>query len=70
MKENHVSDLVDPPEGANAIGTRWNLSKKFNPDGKLVKYKARLVVQGFTRRAGVNYHSTYAPVIASPSFAS
>ena len=67
MKENHVADLVDPPEGANVIGTRWVLSKKFDADGKLVKYKARLVAQGFTQREGVDYHSTYAPVIAAPS---
>ncbi|CAM9640477.1 unnamed protein product, partial [Heterosigma akashiwo] len=67
MKKNHVSDLVDPPEGANIV-TSWVLSKKFDADGKLVKYKARLVAQGFTQRAGVDYHnSTYAPVIAAPS---
>ena len=59
MKDHHVADLVDPPEGANVIGTRWVLSKKFDADGKLVKYKARLVAQGFTQRAGVDFNSTY-----------
>ena len=67
MKENHLGNLVDPPEGANIIGTRWVLSKRFDADGKLVKYKARLVAQGFTQCAGVDYHATYAPVITAPS---
>ena len=67
MESHDVKELVDLPEGANVIGTRWVLSKKFDTNGNLVKYKARLVAQGFTQREGVNFTTTYSPVIAVPS---
>ena len=68
MMETHdVKELVDLPDGANVNGTRWVLSKKFDADGSLVKYTARLVAQGFTQREGIDFGTTYSPVIAAPS---
>ncbi|CAN0097576.1 unnamed protein product [Heterosigma akashiwo] len=67
MESHDVKELVDLPPGARAIGTRWILSKKFDADGNLQKYKARLVAQGFTQREGVDFSTTYSPVIAVPS---
>ncbi|CAM9218838.1 unnamed protein product, partial [Heterosigma akashiwo] len=67
MESHDVKELVGLPEGANVISTRWVLSKKFDVDGNLVKYKARLVAQGFTQRESVNFTATYSPVIAAPS---
>ena len=37
------------------------LKKKYK-DGKFDKYKARLVVRGYTQVRGEDYHDTYAPV--------
>jgi len=67
METHNVKELVDLPPGANVIGTRWVLSKKFDADGNLLKYKARLVAQSFTQREGVDFGTTYSPVIAAPS---
>ena len=58
METHDVKKLVDLPAGANVIGTRWVLSKKFDADGNLLKYKARLVAQGFTQRKGVDFGTT------------
>ncbi|VVT56898.1 uncharacterized protein SAPINGB_P005385 [Magnusiomyces paraingens] len=37
--------------------------KKLNTDGSIDKYKARLVVQGFRQKFGVDYVDTFAPVM-------
>ena len=50
--------LDDP---SNIVDTKWILRKKY-ANGKFERYKARLVVRGFTQVKGVDYEDTYAPV--------
>jgi hypothetical protein len=58
----HTWDVVELPEGRRAIGTKWVFKTKTNSAGEVVRYKARLVVQGFTQVEGIDYFETYAPV--------
>jgi hypothetical protein len=62
--ENHTWDEEPVPlsSGRKAVGTRWVFTIKINPEGKIEMYKARLVAQGYSQVAQVDYDETYSPV--------
>ncbi|SOV03502.1 uncharacterized protein UDID_18691 [Ustilago sp. UG-2017a] len=55
-------EMTDLPRGMNTVDTQWVL--KIKTDANLVptKYKARLVVRGFTQREGLDYTEIFVPV--------
>ena len=59
--------LEHAPPGANIIGSKWVFKAKKDASGKVVRYKACLVVQGFSQVKGVDYFNTYAPVARLPA---
>ncbi len=62
MITNQVYDLVELPPGRKAVGSKWIFKVKEGPDGSIDRYKARLVAQGFSQTAGVDFKETFAPV--------
>ncbi|XP_019159318.1 PREDICTED: uncharacterized protein LOC109156009 [Ipomoea nil] len=46
----------------------WLKWKQRNENNEVVRYKARLVAQGFTQRPGIDFDQTYSPVIDGISF--
>jgi hypothetical protein len=52
------------PPGSNVLPGTWALKIKRFPDGRVRKYKARYCVRGDKQIKGVDYHETYAPVVA------
>ena len=49
--------------GSNLITCKWIFVTKWNANGSLNKYKARLVARGFTQVHGLNYFDTFAPTV-------
>ena len=41
--------LVDLPKGRSPVANKWVLVQKYSKEGKLEKYKARLVVKGYSQ---------------------
>ncbi len=59
---------VPKPAGKNIVGSKWVFHIKCKADGTIKKYKARLVVRGFTQKFGINYFDTFSPVVRLASF--
>ncbi|WVZ70963.1 hypothetical protein U9M48_019592 [Paspalum notatum var. saurae] len=60
---NQTWDLIPCPSGGNVVTGKWIWTYKRRADGTLDRYKARWVLQGFTRRPGVDYDETFSPVV-------
>ncbi|CAM9397304.1 unnamed protein product, partial [Ascophyllum nodosum] len=67
MVENCVYDQVARPKDKLVIGTKMLYKRKIGQDGKVEKYKCRLVAQRFWQVEGVHYTEKYSP---TPSAAS
>ena len=63
LKTNQTWELVPRPSDQNVIGCRWVYKLKRGADGSIVKHKARLVAQGYSQTAGVDYEEVFAPVV-------
>lgn len=63
MEERGVWKLVVLPEGVTPVGCRWVYTLKRDETGKAVRYKARLVAQGFKQVKGESYDETFSPVV-------
>lgn len=50
------------PPGKKSIGCRWLYKVKYKVDGTLDRYKARLVAQGVTQQAGIDFLDTFSPI--------
>lgn len=62
LEVNNTWEVTELPSHKRAIGCKWLYKTKFNADGSLDKYKARLVILGNHQRPGEDYHQTFAPV--------
>jgi hypothetical protein len=56
-------ELSDLPDGRIPISCKWVLTLKRDLDGKVIRFKARLVARGFTQTPGVDYKETFASVV-------
>ncbi|GKA10288.1 zinc finger, CCHC-type containing protein [Tanacetum coccineum] len=59
---NNTWVLADLPPGCKPLGCKWIFKRKLKVDGTIEKFKARLVIQGFKQKSGIDYFDTYAPV--------
>jgi len=62
LQQNETWELVKLPSGRNAIQNKWVFKVKSDEKGLVDKFKARLVVKGYSQRPGIDFDETFSPV--------
>ena len=62
LAQHQTWELRKPPPGIHLIGCKWVYRLKRDADGKPARYKARLVVKGFSQIPGRDYGELFASV--------
>ncbi|GIL60632.1 hypothetical protein Vafri_15174 [Volvox africanus] len=62
LRSKGTWSLEEEPPDARALGTKWVFSLKFDQNGAVERFKARLVVKGFMQREGIDFEEVFAPV--------
>jgi Reverse transcriptase (RNA-dependent DNA polymerase) len=65
--QNDTWSLVDLPQGKRAISLKWVFKVERDARGNFEKYKARIVVKGYSQVAGLDFNETFAPVVKAES---
>jgi hypothetical protein len=62
LKANKTWKEMPCPPGVKIVKCKWVFKRKIGANGKVIKYKARLVACGYSQTEGVDFNETYAPV--------
>src|SRR5438128_1349270 len=69
LKKREVFTAVMPtPRNTFPVGSKWVFVRKSNENNEMVRYKARLVAQGFTQRPSIDFNETYSLVMSGITF--
>ena len=55
LKKMETWKLDDLPEGRETVGCKWVFVRKRDEHGNIIRYKGRLVAQGFSQKPGIDY---------------
>lgn len=67
MEEQSVWTVVKTPPHVRILGSKWVFDTKTDAFNRVIKFKARLVAQGFGQRYGLDYFDVSNPVVEKKS---
>lgn len=63
LMESETWELVKLPGDHKPIGCKWVFKIKRGKDGRVQRFKSRLVAKGYAQKYGVDYDETFSPVV-------
>lgn len=63
LKENETRELTKLPNENETVLFKWAFSTKTDEMGNILRFKARLVAQGFSQEFGIDYTEAFSPVV-------
>ncbi|CAI7729743.1 unnamed protein product [Closterium sp. NIES-53] len=63
IEENGTWELMELLEGRKVMTSNWLFKIKSDADGKIERYKSRLVAKGYQQKEKVDYKELFAPVV-------
>jgi hypothetical protein len=63
LEKNKTWDLVPSPIGEKVVNCKWIYTVKQYPNGKIERYKARLVAKVYSQTYRIDYDEAFAPVV-------
>ncbi|GJX37762.1 ribonuclease H-like domain-containing protein [Tanacetum coccineum] len=63
LYENKTWSMIDLPIDRKPIGCKWVFKIRYKSNGKIERYKERLVAKGFSQKEGIDYEETFSHVV-------
>ena len=63
LHDNNTFELVKLPKGKRALKNKWVFKIKHEEHNSKPRFKARLVVKGFSQRKGIDFDEIFSPVV-------
>ena len=67
-KREVFGPVVQTPKDVKPVGYKCVVVRKHNENNGIIRYKARLVAQGFSQRLDIDYEETYSPIMDAMTF--
>ena len=67
LESHHTWEFEELPQSRKPIRSKWVFRVKYNPDGSVARFKARLVAQGFSQVPGIDFTETFALTVRRKS---
>ena len=68
MKQYLFRSIVQTLKSVKHVRYKWVFVRKCNENNEIIRYKTRLIAQGFSQGPGIDYEETYSLVITVITF--
>lgn len=62
LENNQTWVLTSLPKGKKPISCKWVYQIKYEPNGQVKRYKARLLAESYNQIEGLDYQDNFSPV--------